>query len=109
LATGDPLAPRIRRTGRSLIQLNEYMNFVFLLILAFGISFEFPLLLVSLAGVGILSSRQLSKARRAAILIAFIIAAVATPSQDPISQIVMAVPLYILYELSIVVIRYGLK
>jgi len=95
--------------AQPLIQLTEYMSFVFLLILAFGISFEFPLLLVSLAGVGILSSRQLSKARRAAILIAFIIAAVATPSQDPISQVVMAVPLYILYELSIVVIRYGLK
>lgn len=92
-----------------LIQLNEYMNFVFLLILAFGISFEFPLVLISLAGLGILSSRQLSKARRAAILSAFVIAAVATPSQDPISQIVMAVPLYILYELSILVIKYGLK
>jgi len=95
--------------AQPLIQLTEYMSFVFLLILAFGISFEFPLLLVSLAGVGILSSQQLSKARRAAILTAFIIAAVATPSQDPISQVVMAVPLYILYELSILVIRYGLK
>jgi sec-independent protein translocase protein TatC len=95
--------------AQPLIQLTEYMSFVFLLILAFGISFEFPLLLVSLAGVGVLSSRQLSKARRAAILTAFIIAAVATPSQDPISQVVMAVPLYILYEISILVIRYGLK
>jgi sec-independent protein translocase protein TatC len=95
--------------AQPLIQLNEYMSFVFLLVLAFGISFEFPLLLVSLAGVGVLSSRQLSRARRAAILIAFVIAAVATPSQDPISQVVMAVPLYILYELSILVIRYGLK
>ena len=95
--------------AQPLIQLPEYMNFVFLLILAFGISFEFPLLLISLAAVGILSSRQLSKARRGAILGAFIIAAVATPSQDPISQIVMAVPLYILYELSILVIKYGLK
>ena len=95
--------------AQPLIQLPEYMNFVFLLILAFGISFEFPLLLISLAGLGILSSGQLSKARRAAILSAFVIAAVATPSQDPISQIVMAVPLYILYELSILVIKYGLK
>jgi sec-independent protein translocase protein TatC len=95
--------------ARPLLHLTQYMSFVFLMILAFGISFEFPLLLVSLAGVGVLSSRQLSRARRAAILIAFIIAAVATPSQDPISQVVMAVPLYILYELSILVIRYGLK
>jgi sec-independent protein translocase protein TatC len=95
--------------AQPLIQLTEYMSFVFLLILAFGISFEFPLLLIALAGVGILSSRQLSSFRRGAILTAFIIAAVATPSQDPISQVVMAVPLYILYELSILVIRYGLK
>jgi sec-independent protein translocase protein TatC len=95
--------------AKPLIHLTEYMSFVFLMILAFGISFEFPLLLVSLAGVGILSSRQLGSFRRGAILTAFIIAAVATPSQDPISQVVMAVPLYILYELSILVIRYGLK
>jgi sec-independent protein translocase protein TatC len=95
--------------AQPLIQLTEYMSFVFLLILAFGISFEFPLLLISLAGVGVLTSRQLGKFRRGAILTAFIIAAVATPSQDPISQVVMAVPLYILYELSILVIRYGLK
>jgi len=95
--------------AQPLIQLTEYMSFVFLLILAFGISFEFPLLLVSLAAVGVLSSQQLGKARRGAILAAFVIAAVATPSQDPISQVVMAVPLYILYELSILVIKYGLK
>jgi sec-independent protein translocase protein TatC len=95
--------------AKPLIHLTEYMSFVFLMILAFGISFEFPLLLVFLAGVGVISSRQLSSHRRAAILVAFIIGAVATPSQDPISQTVMAVPLYILYELSIVVIRYGLK
>jgi sec-independent protein translocase protein TatC len=95
--------------AKPLIHLTEYMSFVFLMILAFGISFEFPLLLVSLAGVGVLSSRQLASFRRGAILTAFIIAAVATPSQDPISQVVMAVPLYILYELSILVIRYGLK
>jgi sec-independent protein translocase protein TatC len=71
--------------ARPLIHLTEYMSFVFL------------------------SSQQLGKARRGAILGAFVIAAVATPSQDPISQVVMAVPLYILYELSILVIRYGLK
>jgi sec-independent protein translocase protein TatC len=95
--------------AKPLIHLTEYLSFVFLMILAFGISFEFPLLLVFLAGVGVLSSRQLAKQRRLAILAAFIIGAVATPSQDPISQTVMAVPLYILYEISILVIRYGLK
>jgi sec-independent protein translocase protein TatC len=95
--------------AKPLIQVSEYLSFVFLMIIAFGISFEFPLLLVSLAAVGVLTSQQLRRHWRAAVLIAFVIGAVATPSQDPISQTVMAVPLYILYELSILVIRYGLK
>jgi sec-independent protein translocase protein TatC len=95
--------------AKPLIHLSQYLSFVIFMILGFGISFEFPLLLVFLAGVGVISSQQLRRQRRFAILIAFVVAAVATPSQDPISQTVMAVPLYILYELSIVVIRYGLK
>ncbi|MGZ4104054.1 MAG: twin-arginine translocase subunit TatC, partial [Actinomycetota bacterium] len=61
--------------AKPLIHLTEYMSFVFLMILAFGLSFEFPLLLVFLAGVGVLSSRQLSSHRRAAILVAFVIGA----------------------------------
>lgn len=95
--------------AKPLIHLTEYMSFAFLMILAFGVSFEFPLVLVFLAGAGILSSARLRKARRLAILMAFVVGAVATPSQDPISQLVMAVPLYILYEISLLVIRFGLK
>lgn len=92
-----------------LIHLTEYLSFVFLMILAFGVTFEFPLVLVFLAMADLLSSARLRKARRAAFFIMFVVAAVATPSGDPLSQTVMAVPLYLLYEVSILVIRFGLK
>jgi sec-independent protein translocase protein TatC len=92
-----------------LIQLPEYLNFVILMVLAFGISFEFPLVLVFLALAGLLSSRTLAGRRRIAVLMAFVVAAVATPGGDPLSQTAMAVPLYILYEASILVIRFVLK
>jgi len=95
--------------AKPLIQLPEYLNFVILMILAFGISFEFPLLLVFLALAGVITSRTLATRRRLAVLMAFIVAAVATPSGDPLSQTVMALPLYILYEASILVIRFVLK
>ena len=91
------------------IFIDQYLSFLMFMILAFGISFEFPLLLVFLAGVGILSSDKLKKYRRHAILGTAVVAAVATPSQDPYSMAVMWVPLYILYEVSIVVIKRGLK
>jgi sec-independent protein translocase protein TatC len=100
-ATGHGTAP--------LIFIDQYLSFLMFMVLAFGISFEFPLLLIFLAGVGILSSAKLRKYRRHAVLGAAVVAAVATPSQDPYSMIVMGVPLYILYEVSILVIRWAMK
>jgi sec-independent protein translocase protein TatC len=92
-----------------LIDMNEYLGFLMLMILAFGISFEFPLVLIFLAGVGILSSARLRSWRRYAFFGAFVVGAVATPSQDPYSMTLMAGPLYILYEAAILVIRYAMK
>jgi sec-independent protein translocase protein TatC len=91
------------------IFVDQYLSFLMFMILAFGVSFEFPLLLVFLAGVGVLSSAKLRRYRRHAILGTAIVAAVATPSQDPYSMVVMWVPLYILYEISILVIRRAMK
>lgn len=91
------------------ITFQDYLSFIIFMILAFGISFEFPIVLVFLGMAGIISSRQLRRWRRYAVLAVFIVAAVATPSQDPFSQIAMAAPLYILYEASILVIRFVLK
>lgn len=92
-----------------LIFIDQYLSFLMFMIIAFGVSFEFPLVLVFLAGVGILSSGALRKKRRMALFAAFVVAAVATPSGDPYSMTAMAVPLYILYEVSILVVRFGLK
>lgn len=94
---------------KPLILLGEYLSFVTFTILAFGVTFEFPLLLVFLALAGVLTSRKLSSMRRAAVVLIFVVAAVATPSQDPVSQLVLAAPLYLLYEVSILVIKYALK
>lgn len=95
--------------AQPLIQLSEYLNFVILMVLSFGISFEFPLVLVFLGAAGIVSSRALASKRRIAVFVAFLVAAIATPSADPLSQTMLAVPLYILYELSILVVRFVLK
>jgi sec-independent protein translocase protein TatC len=91
------------------ITFQDYLSFIIFMILAFGITFEFPILLVFLSLVGIVTSRRLRKWRRYALLGVFVVVAVATPSQDPFSQIAMAAPLYILYEASILVIRFALK
>jgi sec-independent protein translocase protein TatC len=94
---------------KPLIFVDQYLSFLMFMIIAFGVSFEFPLVLIFLAGVGILSSRQLRTRRRHALFLAFVVGAVATPSQDPYSMTAMALPLYILYELSILVVRYAMK
>ena len=82
-----------------------YIHLVTLMMLAFGISFEFPVLLVFLELVGILSSSRLRKTRRIAAVSIVAAAAVLTPSQDPISLFMMAIPLYVFYEAAIVIGR----
>lgn len=94
---------------RPLILVNEYISFVSFMVLAFGISFEFPLLLLFLAGLGVITSRRLASWRRQAVFGAAVVGAVATPSQDPYSMILLAAPLYILYEASILVIRFVMR
>jgi sec-independent protein translocase protein TatC len=82
-------------------KVGEYLSIAMTLILAFGLAFQMPVLLVLLARVGILSAETLAKKRRYAIVIVFIFAAVVTPP-DVISQLALAVPMLILYELSII-------
>ena len=92
-----------------IIFIDEYIGFVIFMILAFGIAFEFPMVLLSLGAAGVISSRWMSKYRRHAIVGCVIIAAVATPSQDPYSNGMMAVPLYLMYEGSYLIIRFVMK
>src|SRR5207237_6915116 len=65
------------------LTVDRYINFVIFMVLAFGLSFEFPLVLIMLCWVGVLSSRRLRSWRRWAILAITVYAAVITPSQDP--------------------------
>ncbi len=81
-------------------KVNEYLSLVMRLIFAFGLCFELPVLLLLLVQVGITSPRGLKKKRRYAIVIAFVVAAVLTPP-DPLSQLGLAIPVILLYEISI--------
>ncbi|HEX2052305.1 MAG TPA: twin-arginine translocase subunit TatC [Actinomycetota bacterium] len=83
----------------------DYLSFVLILIAAFGFSFEFPIILIGLTLVGVLSSRKLRDARKMAWVIILVLAAIITPTQDPITLMIMAVPLGLLYEGTVVVAR----
>jgi sec-independent protein translocase protein TatC len=85
--------------------MGEYLSFVMHFILAFGISFLLPVLLMLLERAGIVTRLQLKAGRRYAILVAFVIAAVATPP-DVVSQFMLAIPLILLYELSLIAIWF---
>ncbi len=81
----------------------SYLGLVTFMMLVFGIGFEFPIVLIFAQLVGIVSSRQLSRARRYAIVGIVAGAAIITPSGDPITLAALSVPLYVFYELSILV------
>jgi sec-independent protein translocase protein TatC len=85
--------------------MGEYLSFVMHFIFAFGIAFLLPILLMLLERAGIVTRTQLKSGRRYAILVAFVIAAVATPP-DIVSQFLLAIPLILLYELSLIAIWF---
>jgi sec-independent protein translocase protein TatC len=81
-------------------KVNEYLSLVMKLIFAFGISFQLPVILSLLARIGIVDSKFLKERRKYVVVMIFAAAAILTPP-DPITQIGLAIPLLILYELSI--------
>jgi sec-independent protein translocase protein TatC len=81
--------------------MKEYLSFSLKFLLACGLVFEFPVVLVLLSKIGIIDAKMLARQRKYALLLIFIFAAVVTPSPDLISQVLMAVPLVGLYEVSI--------
>jgi sec-independent protein translocase protein TatC len=84
---------------------NEFVRLSLFMMLAFGIGFEFPIVLTSLQMMGVVTPQQLSKWRRQVILVIVILAAAITPSGDPFSLAALSVPMYLFYELSILLGR----
>ena len=95
--------------GQTAVQLmpdiEAYLDFVMMLILAFGLCFQLPVILTLLGQIGVVSYDMLRSGRKFAIVGVFVVAAVLTPP-DPISQIAMAVPLMGLYEIAVQAVRY---
>ena len=88
------------------LRASDYFTFMALFILAFGVVFELPVVLVLLAKVGVIDDKFLKKNRRWAIVVLAVAAAVITPSQDAFSMLAMFIPLYVLYEVSVVLARF---
>ncbi len=97
----------------SLPGVSEYFTLATRLLLAFGFIFEMPIMMVFLAKVGVIDTAFLNKNRKYAILLDFVIAAILTPTPDIVNQLMMAIPLMILYEISVVLVwifgRKGFK
>lgn len=83
---------------KALLTVDQYLGFIAHLLTIFGISFEFPLVLVMLNLAGIVSAQRLRQWRRVSIFLLTVFAGAATPSTDPFTMLAMAVPLWLLYE-----------
>ena len=88
-----------------MIKIGSYISFVAYMTLAFGLVFELPIVSYFLGKVGLVTSKTLAKGRRYAVVAILIVAAALTPSPDVFSQVMLAGPLYFLYEVSILIVK----
>jgi len=89
--------------------IEEYMSIIISVMLAAGVVFELPMISFFLSKLGILTPKFMRKYRRHAIVIILVLAAFLTPGADPVSQIILAVPLVLLYEISIFISKLSSK
>ena len=87
------------------ITIGSYISFAGLLLLAFGFAFQLPIVAYALGRLGLISSRFLAKGRRYAIILILVVGAIITPP-DIFTQVLLAVPIYLLYEISIIIVRF---
>jgi sec-independent protein translocase protein TatC len=95
---GDFLAP--------MLSVGQFVDFSLKFILAFGLVFELPIVMIFLVKLGVVTPETLAKNRRFAIVLAFIVAAFLTPTPDAFNQTLMAVPMILLYELGIWIVPF---
>ena len=93
------------KVGDPMITVKDYLDLLIWMVIGCGLVFETPVLLVLLGMIGILDSAMLAKSRKYVVIIIFIIAAIVTPSPDPMSQTALAIPMTIMYEASIWILR----
>jgi sec-independent protein translocase protein TatC len=98
---GEDLAP--------VIGADYYLSFTLRFLLVFGVGFEFPVFLYAMALVGLVGWRRLASGRRWAVLGIVTVGAVATPSGDPLTLLLLSVPLYLLYEATIWIVRFTIR
>lgn len=91
------------------IAISEYMSFVVSVMLAAGVVFELPMVSWFLSKLGILTPKFMRRYRRHSIVVIFVLAAILTPGTDPVSQVLLAIPLLFLYELSILISVWAWK
>lgn len=87
--------------------ISEFLSFVTQFLLAVGVAFETPVIIFILSKLGIATPKRLSRFRRWAVVLAFVIAAIITPTPDPVNQTIVAVPIIILYEIGVLFARLG--
>lgn len=89
----------------SMIRLENFIDFVLTLLFWVGLSFETPVVVVALKRIGILNDQRIKSVRKYFIVIAFVVAAFITPTPDPLNQIIIAVPIIILYEIGVLLAK----
>ncbi len=89
--------------------IDEYMSIIISVMLAAGLIFELPMISFFLSKLGILTPEFMRKYRKHAIVVIMVAAAILTPGTDPVSQVILAVPLVLLYEISILISKLSTK
>ncbi|MHB1157942.1 MAG: twin-arginine translocase subunit TatC [Phycisphaerales bacterium] len=92
-----------------LIELDEYVSFVLWMAVSFAVVFQLPLLMLLAGWAGIVERRAMAKGRKIAMLLAFIVGAVITPGGSPVAQVATALPMYLLYELGLLLMWLFVK
>jgi sec-independent protein translocase protein TatC len=92
-----------------IIGVSSYISLALRFLLVFGLAFEFPVFLFAASAAGLLSSDQLGRGRRWAVLLIVTIGAVVTPTGDPLTLLALSIPLYLLYELTILLVKLILR